>query len=87
MTLWIVYQEWERGGDGGHAQISAVFSTEAAAQEYAAQLQSDLYIEGFNVYAYDPDDRGTDEADWEVNIHVDSAVLDEKPSIAAATTI
>ena len=64
MTVWIVFSEWEEGGDGGHAVIESVHTTEAGA--LAAQQASREQWAG--CWPTDNDQPSY----WDVDVHVES---------------
>lgn len=69
-TVWIVYEEWERGGDGGHACIVSVHATKQEAEDVQEATIVGLLKDGFQVWGWEWDE--DDEADWEVDVHVEA---------------
>lgn len=75
MTVWILFQEWESGGDGGHACISSVHASETTALLAQAAEVARLQADGFQVWnhptpeqAEDPD---FDDSLWDVDVHLE----------------
>lgn len=91
IPVWIVYEEWERGGDGGHAIPIAAFTGESA--EARAHAFAGTHIQAlskdFNVYAvtgaddYDGDD---DPSDWEVDVHVEELTANPDQRVPVPST-
>ena len=73
----IVFEEWERGGDGGHAIIVAAFTGEDAlvrAEAFADARAQELAAEGQNVYCVtgaDDYEGDLDPGDWDVDVHAE----------------
>ena len=69
MTVYIVFEEWESGGDG-HAALVSAHADLASAEAAATTHRQHLADQGFAVWCF-PTDEDQPE-DWQVDVHVDS---------------
>lgn len=69
-TVWVVYEEWERAGDGGHACIASAHTTKESAENAQEKLIVELLADNFQVWGWEWDDE--DETLWDVDVHVEA---------------
>lgn len=75
----VVFEEWEEGGDGGHAIVDRLFwRVDDALAHYSATVE--LYkSDPFNKQVYGHEDEGEDEGDWQLDVHIEAMTVHGRP--------
>jgi hypothetical protein len=74
----IVFEEWEEGGDGGHACIVGLFwRVDDALKCYHDTVENNITELNHQVYGHEQEHE--DEAEWDVDVHIESMSVTGRP--------
>lgn len=83
--VFIVQEEWEEGGDGGHSIIIGVYAT--VEEAFASHDDSVRQAKSMGKIVWANAEEDEDEGEWEVDVHIDALPLRGKALVVAAATV